>query len=90
MQGDTHFIAARGFGVTAPKPQLGANADRLLNLLDRRKQKQQKQQYSGQGQHQQQRKQGMQRGMHSPVDGGLELHVQDEPICTAGVDYLRL
>lgn len=77
--------------VAASAAQLGANADRLLNLLDRRKQKQQKQQqHLGQGPHQQQRKQGMQRGLQSPVDGGLELHMQDEPICTAGVDYLRL
>jgi hypothetical protein len=76
--------------VAASAAQLGANADRLLNLLDRRKQKQQKQQHLGQGPHQQQRKQGIQRGLQSPINGGLEMHTPDEPICTAGVDYLRL
>ncbi len=83
--------SARGLDVdaevAASAAQLGANADRLLNLLDRRKHKQQ--QHSGPGLQQHQLQREGKRGQYI-LQAGAELHMQDEPICTAGVEYLRL
>jgi hypothetical protein len=79
--------------VSAEAAQLGANADKMLKLLDRRKQKQQ-----SKGQQQQQQsaayagtKQQQKHGqLKQGRATGAEHHMQDEPLCAAGLEYLRL
>jgi hypothetical protein len=80
--------------VSAEAAQLGANAEKMLKLLDRRKQNQQskgQQQQQQQQRHErytgnkQQQKQGAVKQRR-----GADAEQQDEPLSAAGLEYLRL